>query len=314
MKKKTKVLVLFSGGLDSLLAVKYFLNLGFETEAITFASPFWSVDSAKQGAENLGVKLNIVDFSMKHLKMLKAPRYGYGKNMNPCIDCHTLMISEAWKIAKKNKFDFLATGEVLGERPMSQNKNSLKNVALNSGAKGFLVRPLSGRLLERTTPEERGLIRREDLLSIEGRSRKPQLELAKKWGIKDFPNASGGCLLTDFSYSEKLRQLFKKWPDFDQLDASLIKFGRVFYEKEGIIIIGRNREDNDNIENISQPKDILTRLKDIPGPLGLVRIKSKASSKNLLKKACHLILGYKKIKHGNFIYGEKKSFDREISI
>jgi hypothetical protein len=313
MKKKTKVLVLFSGGLDSLLAVKYFLNLGFETEAITFASPFWGLDSAKRGARNLGVKLNIVDFSRKHLKMLKAPRYGYGKNMNPCIDCHTLMISEAWKIAKKNKFDFLATGEVLGERPMSQNKNSLENVALNSGAKGFLVRPLSGKLLEKTIPEERGLIRREDLFSIEGRSRKPQLELAKKWDIKDFPNASGGCLLTDFSYSEKLKQLFEKWPDFDQSDASLIKFGRVFYEKEGVIIIGRNREDNDKIENISQPKDILIKLKDIPGPLGLVRIKSKASSENLLKKACCLILSYKKIKHSSFIYGEN-SFNKEISI
>lgn len=314
MSTKAKALVLLSGGLDSILATKLLLKLDIRVRAITFVTPFWSVEKPKEAAQKLGVTLKISDISKKHLKMLKAPRYGYGSNMNPCIDCHTLMVSEAWSYAKKNGYDFLATGEVLGERPMSQNKGSLKKVAKNSGADGFLVRPLSAKLLEETVPESKGLIDRRKLLAISGRSRKPQLALAKKWGIEYFPAPSGGCLLTDPGYSKRLRELYKKIPSFTSEDANILKFGRVFWIENNLVIVGRDEKDNENIEKVASKKDVLMRIKDITGPVSLVRSFGKSISRTTLVRAGQLTLKYKKMKEGTLSYGRGHAFNKEISI
>ena len=197
--RQIKALVLFSGGLDSVLAVKVLQEQNIKVTAVCFCSNFFDEQQAKKVARKIGIKLIIKNFSKKHLEMVKNPQYGYGKNMNPCIDCHLLMLREAKKmmfyevfwqmcfwpfLSNKRKYDFVATGEVLGQRPMSQNRRMLELIEKKAGLEGYLLRPLSAKLLAETEIEKKGFINRDKLLDISGRSRKRQLELAKKFGIK----------------------------------------------------------------------------------------------------------------------------------
>jgi len=245
---KTGALFLFSGGLDSILAVKLLQEQGIKVAGLTFVSYFFNSDLAKESAKNLDIKLKIIDFSDEHLDMVKNPQYGYGKAINPCIDCHILMLKKAKEISEK--FDFVATGEVLGERPMSQNKRALELIAEQSGLKDYLLRPLSAQLLEPTVPEKNGLVARNKLLDISGRSRKRQIVLAKKWGIKEYPTPAGGCLLTDFQFGRRLKELFKQWPDCRGDDVRLLKLGRHFWVKDNKIIVGRNQTENKEIKKL----------------------------------------------------------------
>jgi len=214
--KKTKALVLFSGGLDSILAVKVLQEQKIDVTAMCFRSYFFNENKAQKAAKEIGVRLIIKDFSKKHLVMVKNPKYGYGKNMNPCIDCHLMMINTAGKSIRKNfwhrfnykkKYDFVATGEVLWQRPMSQNINMLELIEKQSCVKGYVLRPLSAKLLAETIVEKKGLVDRKKLLDISGRSRKRQLKLVEKYKIKNFENAGGGCLLTDYSFGNRLKEL-----------------------------------------------------------------------------------------------------------
>ena len=202
--KKAKVLILFSGGLDSILATKLLLEQGIIVQGLTLKSAFFDAKQAKKAAEKVGIQLKVIDFSDEHLRMVKNPKFGYGKNMNPCIDCHLLMLKTAQKIMTKENFDFVATGEVLGERPMSQRKQILGLLEKEAGLVGRLLRPLSAKLLLPTEAEKKGLVDRRKLLDIQGRSRKRQLALAKKWGIDWYSTPAGGCLLTDPEFSKKL--------------------------------------------------------------------------------------------------------------
>jgi len=276
-------LALLSGGLDSILAVKILQVQGIEVTGLTFVSYFFSSQAAKKAAKKLGVELKIVDFSDEHLKIVQGPCYGYGKAINPCIDCHLLMLKKAKEIMTESGYDFVATGEVLGERPMSQNKSALQLIEKESGLKGYLLRPLSAKLLEPTIAEQKGLIEREKLFSLSGRSRKGQMELAKKWGIKDYPTPAGGCLLTEVQFGRRFKEILKKWPDFGGADARLLRYGRHFWEDDNLILVGRNKEENEEIEKLSRREDVLIKPSEFPGPTILVRGKNKISEKSLLK-------------------------------
>lgn len=260
-----------SGGLDSLLAVKVLKEQGIEVVGLTFESPFFGPKNAKRGAEQLGIELIVKDISEEELALVKRPPHGYGKQMNPCIDCHAQMFRKAGEMLSEG-YDFIATGEVLGERPMSQNRKSLDTVARDSGFADLLLRPLSAKRLKPTKPEREGLVDRERLLGLEGRSRKPQLALAKKYGITSYVQPAGGCLLTDPQFSKRLRELLKFDPDATVDDARLLGMGRHFRSPTGAkIVVGRDEGDNGRIRDFAKEGDALVVSDVTPGPTALVR-------------------------------------------
>ncbi len=297
--EKTKALLLFSGGLDSILAAKILQEQGIKIQALAFKSAFFDVDQAKQVAKETGIPLEVIDFSKAHFQIVKSPRFGYGKNMNPCIDCHLLMLRMAKKIMDKEGFSFVATGEVLGERPMSQNKQSLEIITRQSGLSGRLLRPLSAKLLEPTEMEIKGLINREKLLGIRGRSRKKQLALARKWKINYYPTPAGGCLLTDSEFSKKLRDSLNNNFNMSEKDVKLLKIGRHFWfyrepsKKNRIkIVIGRNHQENLSLKRMKRKKDVLVELKTTPGPTALIRSYQGEVFDEAIKRAQSLIKRY----------------------
>ncbi len=252
-----RVLALFSGGLDSCLAVKVMQEQGIDVIALNFVSYFFggTNERAEAMAKSLGVQLEYIDFKEAQLALVKDPPSGYGKGLNPCIDCHALMINVAQSLLPKYDASFLITGEVVGQRPMSQNSNAMRRICKLTGDTGLLVRPLSGQILEATVPEQKGWIKREKLLRINGRGRKDQLALADKYGIVEFPTPSGGCLLTDPQYSNRLK-IFKKddswdYPDFFHLlsKARLYRLAQKRY-----LLIGRNEAENTTLASLrSEP-------------------------------------------------------------
>jgi len=298
MSKEKKAILLFSGGLDSILAGKILENQGIKIIPIFFKSYFFDEKNAQKVAEILGWELKVIDFSKEHLKVVKKPKFGYGSSMNPCLDCHILMLKKAKQLMKKLKADFVATGEVLGERPMSQNKKALELIEKESSLKGYLLRPLSAKLLKETIPEKKGDVDREKLLDIQGRSRKRQIELAKKFKIKWYPQPSGGCILTDLEFGRKLRELLEKYPEFNGNDVETLKLGRHFWEGKVKIIIGRNHEENLKLEKLKRKGDFIMKMKNYPGPTALIRPYQSKVSNEILEKAKELILKYSKKAQG----------------
>ncbi len=290
--KKIKALVLFSGGLDSILAVKILEEQGVQVCGLVFVSPFFGSKEAEESAREIGIKLIIRNFSSVYLKMLKNPKYGFGKHMNPCIDCHALMLQIAKEELKKGKFDFLATGEVLGERPMSQNKQALQIIEKETGLQGKILRPLSAGLLLETEMEKDKLIDREKLLSISGRNRKIQLALAKKYKLKKFSTPSGGCLLTEKIFSDNLKELLEKKKNLEINDIELLKVGRKIWEKNHCFVVGRNKDENERLKKISQNDDFLFEACEVPGPIILVRNYLEEKKEWTEKKIKSMLLKY----------------------
>lgn len=267
----SKALGLLSGGLDSSLAALCLKRQGVEVTAIAFVTPFFGSRKAERMASRLEIPLIVEDISRIHLDMVKDPRYGYGKNMNPCIDCHAMMFRLAGEIMVARGFDFLFSGEVLGQRPMSQNANALRSVANYSGHPERILRPLSARVLPITAMEEQGLVDREQLLDIQGRSRKRQEAIAREWGLTDFPSSGGGCLLTEIHFSDRLRDLFNHQPDCTVSDVELLKIGRQFrLSGRAKLTLGRHQQDNEAIRAAAGSLHIVMRAAGLPGPLGLV--------------------------------------------
>ncbi len=276
MIKKIKALVLFSGGLDSILSAKIIEKQGIKVVGVTFESYFFDALRAYQVAEKNDLKIIVKNISQKHLKIVQKPSFGYGKGLNPCLDCHLLMLKEAKKIFKKGNFDILATGEVLGQRPFSQNRQSLERLEKETELEKKILRPLSARKLFPTIYEEKGFIDRKKLFSIVGRSRKDQLELAKKMGIKDFSNPAGGCILTEMNFSQKLKKFLQiKEKNFTQEDFKLLRLGRHFWKNDFQIILGRDKEENEKLIQLASLKDVILKRKDKLGPTALIRIHSK---------------------------------------
>lgn len=310
-QQKIKALVLFSGGLDSSLAIRILQEQGIGVEAVHFkgaihAGRFDEYDtSAMRFAGKFGIKLRMLQIGDDFVDILKNPRYGYGSNMNPCIDCRIYTLKKAKEHMTKIGASFIATGEVLGQRPMSQRKNMLRLVEKNSGLEGLLLRPLSARLLEPTTPEEKGWVDRERLYDISGRSRKPQMALAEKYGVKEYPSPAGGCLLTDPQFSARVKDLV----NFGNLTADEIEFlkvGRHFRLSNATkAVVGRNQDENKRIFELIRGDDIVIRLKDMPGPVTILRGRptekeielagaitarySKARQHNLAKISCYRV-------------------------
>lgn len=268
---KTKAISLFSGGLDSILAVKVIQDQDISVQGVTFETPFFNARKAQETAGQIQLPLLVVDITNSHLDMLKAPRYGYGKNMNPCIDCHTLMLHTAGKIMEETGADFLFTGEVLGQRPMSQTRQSLYIVAKNSGYADYIIRPLSARLLAESRPEQEGKVNRQLLLAIQGRGRKMQMGMAESYGVHYYPPPAGGCLLTDPMFSKRLKDLFSRKPEHDQRDIELLKYGRHFRSDGSLrIIVGRNQKDNEALQRLIRDGDTVICMDQLPGPLVVI--------------------------------------------
>ena len=268
---RVRGLGLMSGGLDSMLAVRVLLDQDIEMTGITFQTPFFGPEGARKATRQLGIPLRVVDIGAAHLEMLKNPKYGYGSQMNPCIDCHALMLKTAGGIMDAEGFDFLATGEVLGQRPMSQRKDALRAVDKLSGYGGYTLRPLSAKLLWETVPEELGQVDRQRLLDIQGRSRKPQMALAAHYGIEEYPSPGGGCILTKAGFSDRLRDLLATQDEVGLHDVELLKCGRHLRLPSGRrLVVGRIHSDNLKLQELARKQDLLVRVKGVPGPTGLI--------------------------------------------
>ncbi len=294
MMRKNKVLVLFSGGLDSMLVVKMLQEQKLNLVGLTFISYFFDAEQAERTAKQLKLKLKIVDIAEIHLASVEKPKHGYGKNMNPCLDCRILMLRRARKIMAEEGFDFVVTGEVLKERPMTQSKQSMKLVEKEAGLQGFLLRPLSAKLLQITVPEEKGWINRNKLKEIVGRSRKEQMKLAKKYKLKDYPSPAGGCLLTDPEFSLKLKKLLSFKSSLVKNDIELLKNGRQFFQEGVWLIVGRKEEENKKIKNLVRKGDFLIEMENYPGPVILghnLAAKQKAFIAQI-EKAKEMIIRY----------------------
>jgi len=268
-----KALALLSGGLDSSLAIKLLLEQDIEVAAVNISTRFGSgkTDYPAQIAANLGVQFIRIKASEDYIEMLKNPKHGYGAHFNPCIDCHIYMIRKAGEILEREGASFVVTGEVLGQRPMSQNKGSLLRVEKESGLEGLLLRPLSAKRLKMTIPEREGWVNREKLLGIAGRSRRVQLELAAQYGLTGYSAPAGGCLLTDKEFSNRLRDQLQIKDDLSDADIGLLKVGRHFYMGLTQVIVGRNHEENLAIPGLKGAEDCTLTVVDIPGPVTIIR-------------------------------------------
>jgi len=292
-KSEIKAVGLISGGLDSLLAAKLIQNQGINVVGVCFESPFFDAKGAKKSVKPLGIPLIVIDISAEYIEMIKNPRYGFGRNMNPCIDCHGLMVRQAGELMKEIGASFVFTGEVLGQRPMSQRKDALRCVEKLSGIDGYILRPLSAKLLPPTIPEQNGVVDREQLLDIQGRTRRRQQELAERWGIEIYQSPGGGCMLTKEGFSRKLKELMEKEPDFGVRDAELLKWGRHFrLPLQTKLIIGRNRFDNQRILSLRTDTDTILKTSNYPGPIALIPMKEKEIPQEDLFLAANIVASY----------------------
>lgn len=275
-----KAIGLVSGGLDSSIAVALIRSQGIEVIALHFVSPFWrEKEFLREVIERLGVEFREVPVGEEYLEIIKNPRFGYGKNLNPCIDCKIFMLRRARAIMEEERASFVFTGEVVGQRPKSQMRNTLRLIEKESELSGFLLRPLSARLLLPTIPELRGWVKREELLGIAGRGRKTQLELAKRFGIEKYASPAGGCLLTDPLFCERLRDLMEHGP-FVFEEIELLKVGRHFrFHPSYRLVVGRDEGENRVLSRLARAGDLLFSPQGEKGPLGVGR--GKAGPKDI---------------------------------
>jgi tRNA-uridine 2-sulfurtransferase len=277
-----KALSLISGGLDSVLATRLIMDQGIEVVALHFTSPLttpgrrgYSDDrriQAVRSAAEVGVEIIVKELGGDYLDMVRSPRHGYGKNVNPCIDCKIFMLREAARLMAETGAGFVVTGEVLGQRPMSQRREAMALIERESGLKGLIVRPLSAHRFDPTVPEQEGILDRRKLLGITGRSRNPQYKMAKAYDLKEFGCPAGGCLLTDPIFSGKLRDLFKFAPQCIMDDIALLKVGRHFRLGDRLkLVIGRDQAENDRLEAMRRDDDVFVSPNDFTGPSALLR-------------------------------------------
>ena len=254
-----------------MLASQVIRALGIEVQALFFETPFFTSVKARESARSINLPIKVIDITTRHLEVLKQPKHGYGENMNPCIDCHCLMFRVAGEMMKEERADFIITGEVLGQRPMSQNRKALSLIDSESGLEGLIIRPLSAKKLPLSQPEQYGWVDRDKMHDFSGRSRKPQIALAKRLNILKYPSPAGGCLLTDSMFSRRLKDLFSSQSSFELREIELLKFGRHFrINSKTKIIIGRNQAENHAISMLATDADLRLNTTTIPGPTTLV--------------------------------------------
>ena len=274
-----RAVALLSGGLDSTLAVRVLQDQDIELKAINFKSVFCtctpkgsSCSAARTAVKQLGVDLKTVSTSSRFLDVIKNPKHGYGSEMNPCLDCRIMMMKRAHEYMKDIDAQFMVTGEVLGERPMSQRREAMKLIEREAGVEGLVLRPLCAQHMEPTIPEEKGWVDRDQLLDMRGRNRTPQIELAEDLGISDYPCPAGGCRLTDPGFASRMRDLLDHKPDFDLNDVRLLIQGRHFrLSPDCKAIMGREEQENLHLRGLAREGDLLMELSDVPGPLTVLR-------------------------------------------
>ena len=281
---KVKALSLFSGGLDSILATRVVMAQGVEVTAVKFVSPFFNydiLDDVEEYKEKVrdkyGINAMVVDISEEYLEMLRQPAYGFGKNFNPCVDCKIFMVSRARQMMTELGASFLITGEVLGQRPMSQRRDTLNVISRDSESRSILLRPLCAKLMAPTLAEEEGWVDREKLLNFSGRGRSNQIALAKEYGITDFPSPAGGCTLADPILSRRIKNFYNdgfvvKSSDMTVTDILLLLVGRQFLlPGGGWLMLGRDEKDNTRLSSLAEEGDAVLGMEQQPGPIALLR-------------------------------------------
>jgi tRNA U34 2-thiouridine synthase MnmA/TrmU len=304
--RTVRALSMFSGGLDSLLATRVIKDLGVEVVALHFTAPFIrpiSRGASERGVEYwrrvLGVTVREIKMGPEFIDVIRAPMYGHGKNLNPCVDCKIFMLRKAATIMETERFDFVVTGEVLGQRPMSQRRDTLAAIEKHSTLRGRLLRPLCAKLLAPTIPEEEGLIDREKLFDFSGRSRAPQLALAAALGIADPPGSAGGCLLTDKNYAKRLARLLSIQTEITDAGFELLTIGRHFdLDGHGTLVVSRNENENHLLERFRGAATFFLEPQDWPGPVALILHSENPAHVTL---AARFMARYGKIKPGKTV-------------
>lgn len=300
MTGKTTAVALFSGGLDSILACRLIMAQGIEVRAVIFATPFFGYDLLERQEEyrrevagKYGIDVRVRDLTGKYLPMLRNPAHGYGKNFNPCVDCKILIASEARAMLAELGASFLISGEVLGQRPMSQRRDTLRIIEKESGCEGLLLRPLCALNLPETMAEKEGLVDRRKLLAFSGRTRQPQIALAAAFGIDDFPSPAGGCVLTDPNKAARVRRFYEENDSVTAVDIGLLLVGRQFCLPGGSwLVLGRNEAENNRLADLVRPGDLyLWCEEEWPGPSALLRW---PSGREDLEAAAGLVKRYSK--------------------
>ncbi len=280
-----KAICVFSGGLDSMLAAELIRAQGIDVLALFFETPFFTSHRARASALSMNLPFKVVDITERHLEVVKHPKHGYGGNMNPCIDCHALMFRIAGEMLESEGASFIFSGEVMGQRPMSQNKKALRLVAAESGLEGLLLRPLSAKCLSPTIPEEKGWVQRDQLKGFQGRSRKPQMQMAIDLGLDDYPAPAGGCMLTERGFSRRLKDLLSSKSEVLVNQLETLKLGRHFRISAGAkIVVGRDKRENERLRDLAEKEDVILNTVTVPGPTVLM-------SGSLLTEAIDLAAG-----------------------
>ncbi|NYZ76024.1 hypothetical protein H0N98_02125 [Candidatus Micrarchaeota archaeon] len=316
-KGKIKAVALLSGGLDSTLAVKLMLNQGIDVTALKFTSPFCMCDNkgrcyALEVSNKFKIPLKVMKKGNEYLGIVRKPKFGYGSGMNPCIDCRIYTLKKAKAYSKKIGAKFIITGEVLNQRPMSQHMRALKLIEKEAGLQGKLLRPLSAKLLPKTEAENKGWVNRDKLLAIEGRTRKPQIALAEKFAIKDYPSSGGGCLLTDKEFAKKVRDLFKHKKKVTMEDMQLLKVGRHFRFGENKIIVGRNEGENNILLKLKGRSDYIFDVPNFGSPITILQNKK---TEKAVRLSAELTAAYSDAKKDRVVvnYGSAK-LSRKITV
>jgi tRNA-specific 2-thiouridylase len=310
----TRALAMISGGLDSILAAKLIKEQGIEVIGICFRSYFFNEENAKRMTKQIGIQLEVIDFSKEHFDMVRDPKHGWGKNMNPCIDCHSMMMRYSGELLEKFNADFIITGEVLNQRPMSQNRSALDVVKKQSGFSDKILRPLCAKNLKETQMEIDGLVDREKLLDISGRNRKPQMALADKWGIKDYPSPAGGCKLTEPNYSIRLKEVLDRKEDVTEKDIHLLKYGRHFISENNTkVIVSRTGEEGEKIKQLLNNKDMMFITSKFNGAMVIIPEGDNPTDGDLIF-ACRLAVRYSKGKDEELVRVKFGQFSTEFNM
>ena len=307
---------MLSGGLDSTLAVKLILSQGIDVEAINFVTPFCQCRKggcgAAEAAKTFNIPLKMVNAGTDYLRIVRNPRFGYGKNLNPCVDCRIFMLKKAKNFAKQIGAKFIFTGEVLGQRPMSQYKGAFDLIEREAGLQGKIVRPLSAKLLPKTEAETKGLVEEEALRDISGRSRKRQIEMTTEFNIVNYACAAGGCLLTDRQFAKRLRDLFQHKKRITIKQVNLLKVGRHFRFGKNKIIVGRTEAENGLLLRTRQKTDYCFEVPDCGSPITILQ---GPKTRESIEKAAALTVFHSDKKRGvvqvNF---GKDTLNRKIII
>ncbi|WP_339138298.1 MAG: thiamine biosynthesis protein [Candidatus Electrothrix sp. GW3-4] len=313
---------LFSGGLDSILACRVIAEQGIRVWALKFVTPFFDHDLLdreeayqQEVKEKYGLDVELVDLSAGYIELLRNPSHGFGKNFNPCIDCKIMMLRKAKELMKKYGASFLITGEVLGQRPMSQRRDTLNLIERDAECRDILIRPLSAQLMNPSLPEQQGLVDRERLYTFSGRGRKPQIALARELGITDFPAPAGGCVLTDPNLAARIRRFYEGLfligkEEITTSDIQLLLLGRQFRLPGGHwLVLGRNEQENDRLQELCEQDDWLLYMPERPGPAALLRrgctlISHSEEREKILGAVTGLVIRYGRKIQGKFPPGE----------